>query len=43
MMAYEQKLVARFAHDGYPLLEGETVISVWTFIKPIDWKINLLF
>ena len=30
------KTVARFAHDGYPLLEGETVISVWTFIRPID-------
>lgn len=28
--------VARFAHDGYPILEGEKVTSVWTFIRPID-------
>ena len=31
-----QKRVARFAHDGYPILEGDVVTSVWTFIKPID-------
>ncbi len=26
---------ARFAHDGYPILEGETVRSIWTFIRPV--------
>ncbi len=26
---------ARFAHDGYPILKGETVRSIWTFIRPI--------
>ena len=30
------KTVARFAHDGYPLLEGEVVTSGWTFVRPID-------
>ncbi len=30
------KTVARFAHDGYPVLEGETVTSGWTFIRPVD-------
>ena len=28
--------VARFAHDGYPIIEGERVDSVWTFIRPLD-------
>ena len=27
-------LVARFAHDGYPIIPGDTVTSVWTFIRP---------
>jgi len=27
---------ARFAHDGYPILEGETVRSIWTFIRPVN-------
>ncbi len=27
--------VARFAHDGYPILEDEKVISIWTFIRPV--------
>ncbi len=26
--------VARFAHDGYPIVEGDEVFSVWTFIRP---------
>jgi len=30
------KTVAWFAHDGYPLLEGEVVTSGWTFVRPID-------
>ena len=29
-------IVARFAHDGYPVMSGDTVNSVWTFIRPID-------
>jgi len=27
-------LVARFAHDGYRIIEGDIVKSVWTFIIP---------
>ena len=30
------KLVARFAHDGYPIVDGDRVISVWTFLRPIE-------
>jgi len=30
------KPVARFAHDGYPIVEGDRVISIWTFIRPMD-------
>jgi len=29
-------LVARFAHDGYRIIEGDTVKSVWTFIRPAN-------
>ncbi len=32
----ELKLVARFAHDGYPLVEGDRIVSVWTFIRPLE-------
>jgi len=28
--------VARFAHDGYPIVEGDKVHSIWTFLKPIE-------
>ncbi len=28
--------VARFAHDGYPVSEGDIVTSAWTFIRPVD-------
>ncbi len=28
--------VARFAHDGYPIVEGDEVFSVWTFIRPVN-------
>jgi len=31
----ELLMVARFAHDGYPILEDEKVISIWTFIRPV--------
>jgi len=27
-------MVIRFAHDGYPIREGDKVVSVWTFIRP---------
>ena len=29
------KQVARFAHDGYPVVEGDRVVSIWTFIRPM--------
>jgi len=29
-------LVARFAHDGYRIIEGDTVTSIWTFIRPVN-------
>ncbi len=39
MLAYSQsgtlKTVARFAHDGYPIIPGDKVQSVWTFLKPV--------
>ena len=28
--------VARFAHDGYPVSEGDIVTSAWTFMRPVD-------
>jgi len=27
-------MLARFAHDGYPVSEGDTLQSMWTFIRP---------
>lgn len=30
------QIVARFAHDGYPILPGEQVTSIWTFIRPVN-------
>jgi len=40
MLAHSQngvlKTVARFAHDGYPIIPGDKVQSVWTFLRPID-------
>jgi len=32
----DTKLIARFAHDGYPLQKGEIITSAWTFIIPVD-------
>jgi len=29
-------MVARFAHDGYPLIPGDKVTTVWTFIRPVE-------
>ena len=28
------KMLARFAHDGYPVSPGDTLESMWTFIRP---------
>jgi len=28
--------VARFAHDGYPIVSGDKVHSIWTFLRPVD-------
>jgi len=28
-------LLARFAHDGYPTIPGDTLESIWTFIRPV--------
>jgi len=27
-------MLARFAHDGYPVSQGDTLESMWTFIRP---------
>ncbi len=27
-------MVARFAHDGYPLIPGDKVTTIWTFLRP---------
>jgi len=29
-------IVARFAHDGYPIVEGDKVHSIWTFLRPVE-------
>ena len=29
-------LLARFAHDGYPVIPGDTLESTWTFIRPVS-------
>ena len=29
-------MLARFAHDGYPVTRGDTLESMWTFIRPIS-------
>jgi len=29
-------LIARFAHDGYPIIPGDKVHSIWTFVKPVE-------
>ncbi len=28
--------LARFAHDGYPVVSGDTMDSVWTFVRPVS-------
>ena len=32
----ETTWIARFAHDGYPIIEGDQVTTIWTFIRPIN-------
>jgi len=29
-------MLARFAHDGYPVTQGDTLESIWTFIRPVS-------
>ena len=29
-------LLVRFAHDGYPKVSGDSVESIWTFIRPVS-------
>lgn len=29
-------LLARFAHDGYPRVSGDSMESIWTFIRPVS-------
>lgn len=29
-------ILARFAHDGYPTIPGDTMESIWTFVRPIS-------
>ena len=28
--------VARFAHDGYPVVNEDKIHSIWTFLRPVD-------
>ena len=32
----EQIVLARFAHDGYPVTSGDTIESMWTFIRLVS-------
>jgi hypothetical protein len=29
-------MLARFAHDGYPVSQGDILESMWTFIRPVS-------
>ncbi len=29
-------VLARFAHDGYPTVSGDTLESMWTFVRPVS-------
>ena len=29
-------MLARFAHDGYPVSFGDTLESMWTFVRPVS-------
>ncbi len=30
--------LVRFAHDGYPTAPGDTLESIWTFLRPASWR-----
>lgn len=30
----QTQLLARFAHNGYPTMPGDTLESIWTFVRP---------
>jgi len=32
----ETTWIARFAHDGYPIIEGDKVTTIWTFVRPLE-------
>ncbi|NIM25180.1 MAG: hypothetical protein GTN97_07320 [Nitrosopumilaceae archaeon] len=32
----KQVMLARFAHDGYPVTPGDTLESMWTFVRPVS-------
>ena len=32
----ELVMLARFAHDGYPVSKGDILESMWTFIRPVS-------
>ena len=34
-VAEKPVLVARFAHDGYAVIPGDTLESMWTFVRPV--------
>jgi len=29
-------VLARFAHDGYTVVSGDTIESMWTFVRPVS-------
>ena len=29
-------ILARFAHDGYPIISGDTLESMWTFVRAVS-------
>ena len=29
-------MIARFAHDGYPVSQGDTLESIWTFVRSVS-------
>ena len=34
-VAEKPVLIARFAHDGYSVIPGDTLESMWTFVRPV--------
>ncbi|MDH3764747.1 MAG: hypothetical protein OER82_02945 [Nitrosopumilus sp.] len=33
---YKPTVLARFAHDGYPVESGDTLESMWTFVRTVS-------